>query len=184
VATAAVVGAWLVLARLVLGTACTLLEVLPGAWAGRSLVGGLGAALTPGPVRAAVQRSVRVGLVAGAVGAAVVVPTTFSAAASAPVAAAALDDDPARTDWPLLDRPATPEPGHTAAAGHEVAEDYRVRPGDSLWTIAEAHLPPGSGAPSIAEAWPRWWQANRHVIGDDPGLILPGQRLRAPGSTT
>jgi hypothetical protein len=32
----------------------------------------------------------------------------------------------------------------------------------------------------IAAAWPRWYAANRAVIGPDPGLIRPGQELMPP----
>lgn len=56
--------------------------------------------------------------------------------------------------------------------------DHVVRPGDSLWSIAEAA--PGAGAKDVEERWRAIWAANRDVIGDDPDLILPGQRLRLP----
>lgn len=55
-----------------------------------------------------------------------------------------------------------------------------VRPGDSLWTIAAAHLGPFATAVEIAEAWPRWHVENREVIGDNPHLLIPGQLLRVP----
>jgi nucleoid-associated protein YgaU len=55
-----------------------------------------------------------------------------------------------------------------------------VRPGDSLWRIAARSLRPRSSAPAIAAAWPTWWAANRSVVGPDPNLIVPGQRLRPP----
>jgi nucleoid-associated protein YgaU len=32
----------------------------------------------------------------------------------------------------------------------------------------------------VAASWPRWYAANRRVIGADPDLILPGQILRPP----
>ena len=32
----------------------------------------------------------------------------------------------------------------------------------------------------IARAWPVIYQANLDTIGDDPGLILPGQHLTIP----
>ena len=50
--------------------------------------------------------------------------------------------------------------------------------GDSLWSLAARHLGPGADATEVAEAWPRWWEANRAVVGDDPDLLLPGP---APG---
>ena len=55
-----------------------------------------------------------------------------------------------------------------------------VRPGDSLWAIAARALPGDQRAAEIAAEWPRWYAANRAVIGNDPDLIHPGQRLRAP----
>jgi nucleoid-associated protein YgaU len=59
-----------------------------------------------------------------------------------------------------------------------------VRPGDSLWALAEASLRrAGTAAPTdraVAQAWPQWWSANRAVIGDDPDLLLPGTVLRPP----
>jgi nucleoid-associated protein YgaU len=57
-----------------------------------------------------------------------------------------------------------------------------VRRGDSLWSIAARHLGPGASDAEIAAQWPRWWHANRAVIGTDPDLILPGTRLIPPSS--
>ena len=59
-------------------------------------------------------------------------------------------------------------------------DNYVVRPGDSLWSIARAH-PDATG--SVDRRWRAIWAANRDVVGDDPDLILPGQALRLPGST-
>lgn len=61
--------------------------------------------------------------------------------------------------------------------GEHVAVVHR---GDSLWSIAARHLGPDASDAEIARAWPLWFEANRDRIGDDPGLILPGQVLRAP----
>lgn len=58
-----------------------------------------------------------------------------------------------------------------------------VRHGDTLWSIAARHLGPDATTTQIATEWPRWYQANRHLIGADPHRILPGERLRAPRST-
>jgi nucleoid-associated protein YgaU len=55
-----------------------------------------------------------------------------------------------------------------------------VQPGDSLWRIAAEHLPGHPTPKRIARAWPRWYAANRAVIGDDPNLIVPGQHLHTP----
>ncbi|WP_308461263.1 transglycosylase family protein [Streptomyces sp. Ru73] len=46
---------------------------------------------------------------------------------------------------------------------------YTVRPGDSLSAIAEAQ--------GLAEGWTGLYDANESVIGADPDLIHPGQRL-------
>ncbi|MFJ8113247.1 transglycosylase family protein [Streptomyces sp. NPDC096132] len=45
--------------------------------------------------------------------------------------------------------------------------DYTVRVGDTLSTIAAAHN----------TTWQRLYAANKGVVGGDPDLILPGQRL-------
>lgn len=87
-----------------------------------------------------------------------------------------------------------PEAAATTPAAHRTTPQASSRPrppadisgllvvhrGDSLWSIAAAHLPPEAGAAEIDAAWHAWYQANREVIGSDPGLILPGQQLHAP----
>ncbi len=45
--------------------------------------------------------------------------------------------------------------------------DYTVREGDTLSGIAARH----------GTTWQRVHAANRHVIGDDPDVLVPGQRL-------
>ena len=55
-----------------------------------------------------------------------------------------------------------------------------VMAGDSLWSIAARHLGTGADDAEVAAAWPRWWEANRHTVGEDPDLLLPGQRLVVP----
>jgi nucleoid-associated protein YgaU len=95
----------------------------------------------------------------------------------APVTAAhAIAQSLPRLDRPLgaaasLDRPVGPAP-----------RPVTVRRGDSLWLIAERGLGRRPGSSEIAKEWPRWYAANRTVIGDDPDLIRPGQRLRPPGA--
>jgi nucleoid-associated protein YgaU len=54
--------------------------------------------------------------------------------------------------------------------------------GDSLWAIAARHLGPHSTTQQIAHEWPRWYAANRTVIGPDPDLIRVGQVLSVPPS--
>ncbi|MDQ4503261.1 hypothetical protein [Sinomonas sp. ASV322] len=55
-----------------------------------------------------------------------------------------------------------------------------VRPGDSLWTIVARQLGPGASELDVADAWPRWFDANREVIGGNPDVIRPGQLLCPP----
>jgi nucleoid-associated protein YgaU len=61
-----------------------------------------------------------------------------------------------------------------------VVEDVVVRRDDTLWDIAARHLGPGASAAEIAAEWPRWHRANRDLVGPDPDLIRPGQRLTPP----
>lgn len=60
------------------------------------------------------------------------------------------------------------------------AREVVVLRGDSLWSIAAKDLGEGAGDTSIANHWPKWYAANKDVIGADPGLIVPGQVLQAP----
>jgi nucleoid-associated protein YgaU len=71
-------------------------------------------------------------------------------------------------------------PPRSAPEGRTDAPEVIVHRGDSLWAIAARHLGPGATNAAIAAEWPRWWAANRDVIGPDPDLILPGQRLTPP----
>lgn len=48
---------------------------------------------------------------------------------------------------------------------------YKVQPGDSLWRITKNV----NGDPTL---WPKLYQENREIIGDNPNLILPKQELR------
>jgi hypothetical protein len=55
-----------------------------------------------------------------------------------------------------------------------------VHRGDSLWTIAARALGTGATDAEVAAEWPRWWHANRAVIGANPDLLRPGTRLLPP----
>lgn len=63
---------------------------------------------------------------------------------------------------------------------NEMAEDetdgdvYLVRRGDCLWKIAEKLLGDGT-------RWKELYERNKDVIGDDPGMILPGVALTVSG---
>ena len=58
--------------------------------------------------------------------------------------------------------------------------EYIVVPGDCLWTIAAHRLPATATAADVDREWRRIYEANRAVVGPDPGLIRPGQRLAFP----
>jgi hypothetical protein len=57
-----------------------------------------------------------------------------------------------------------------------------VHAGDSLWDIVADHLGPGASDVDIALEWPRWYEANRTLIGQNPDVLLPGQVLLPPPS--
>lgn len=78
--------------------------------------------------------------------------------------------------------PGAAAPGATSGTRPVIGPgtDVVVRSGDTLWTLAAEQLGPLATDLEIAEQWPRWFQLNRAVIGDDPSLLLPGQILRAP----
>ena len=50
--------------------------------------------------------------------------------------------------------------------------------------IAARHLGVDANDAEVARAWPRWYAANRDVIGPDPDLLHPGMVLAIPGSRT
>ncbi|VEI49311.1 Uncharacterised protein [Kocuria rosea] len=54
--------------------------------------------------------------------------------------------------------------------------------GDTLWSLAAAHLGPEASDQQVARAWPRWYELNRPVLPDGPHRLLPGQRLVVPGA--
>ena len=177
----ALVVGWLVVGRLGLTLLAVLVGRLPGA------VGRAGSA-----VAARVTPRVLRGLVGTALGATVVAP----AALAGPAASADLVDRLPRLDRlvttvhggsPTRAAPALTAPRTTAAASPRPASSVPdrgghvvVRAGDSLWRIAERTLPPGADAADVAREWPRWYAANRSVIGPDPGLLLPGEQLEPP----
>ena len=76
--------------------------------------------------------------------------------------------------------PLGPAP-HTPSNGSRPGTVTVVR-GDSLWAIAHRHLGAQATAQQIAREWPRWYAANRAVIGPNPNLIRAGQVLTVPTS--
>jgi nucleoid-associated protein YgaU len=74
--------------------------------------------------------------------------------------------------------------GSSAPATPADSSTVVVQRGDSLWSIAANRLSPSASDAAIASAWHQWYAANRHVVGADPNLIYPGQRLTPPTATT
>lgn len=73
--------------------------------------------------------------------------------------------------------------GDRRAADAGTSPEVVVHRGDSLWSIAARHLGHEPSDAEIAREWPRWYAANRAVIGSDPDLLHPGQVLAAPGGS-
>ncbi|MEU4481283.1 transglycosylase family protein [Micromonospora sp. NPDC023966] len=67
------------------------------------------------------------------------------------------------------DRPATRSERRSAPSTGG-AGSYLVQPGDTLSEIADAK--------NVAGGWHALYERNKGVVGGDPGLIFPGQRLR------
>ncbi len=85
---------------------------------------------------------------------------------------------------PVPDRVATPvAPRVAAAASTQVPAAttgrVTVQPGDSLWAIAQRHLPPGAPDAAVQAGWRLLADANADRIGH-PDLIFPGTVLRVP----
>lgn len=85
-------------------------------------------------------------------------------------------------------RPPVADPGLLGTNPQRAAEQHAspdrgevvVKRGDSLWSIAARQLGPMASDVDIALHWPKWYAANRNVIGGDPGLLIPGQILQPP----
>ncbi|MCZ0989958.1 transglycosylase family protein [Streptomyces diastatochromogenes] len=94
-------------------------------------------------------------------------PTTASSGTSASENSATTKSAPTKSA-PAKSVPAkAPErpAGHTDRSASR--GDYTVREGDTLSAIAARH----------GTTWQRVYAVNKKVIGDDPNLIVPGQRL-------
>ena len=74
-----------------------------------------------------------------------------------------------------------PLPDRAVAGPAADEQTVVVRPGDTLWSLAARGLPAGSPDALVAARWRAIYAANRSLIGPDPDVIAPGQRLRLPG---
>lgn len=122
-----------------------------------------GAPVRPvGPVRALLLAACGVAVLAG--------PATADPAPTTPPTLAGL---------PFPDR-ATGGGSAQSAESAESARTVVVQPGDSLWAISARTLGPGARAVDVASYGRRVHLLNAAVIGPDPDLVHPGQRLRLP----
>ena len=144
-------------------------------WAGLICAAAGVEAVTRGRLRATTwvpcPRSWRPVLVAAFGVALVGAPCTATASPAAPRAG----DVERTTDARRLPVPARPL-GPARAGSVTVV----VRPGDTLWQLAEVRLRSSTPAAVIAGLVSDVHRRNREVIGPDPDLILPGQRLVLP----
>lgn len=171
---------WCLAGWLAVGLVAGVLSGLPGT------VGRFADRLARGALPAAVYR-----IAAGAAGLGVALAPAAAAVAATPVPAASAPSPVWPSDRPLP-APCWPVTATTRPGAHSEPHSPRhhpppstaapvvVAPGDSLWSIAAAHLPSDAGPQRIAREWPRWYGANRAVVGADPALIRPGQVLHAP----
>ena len=81
------------------------------------------------------------------------------------------------TGLPLPDRAVAGAPSRPRTVRDRTV---RVRPGESLWSLAARDLPADSPDAVVAARWHAIYAANRSLIGPDPDVIVPGQRLRLP----
>lgn len=70
-----------------------------------------------------------------------------------------------------------------ASGAPDNAAAVTVMAGDTLWDVAAQAIGPGASDVEIAMLWPRWYEANRSVIGHDPDVLLPGQILQPPAGS-
>lgn len=70
--------------------------------------------------------------------------------------------------------------GAAEPAGTLVTETYFVKPGDTLWTIAEQYIQKNTDGPrDIREFYQGIIEINYDLLKDrPPGLILPGDKLQ------
>ena len=96
---------------------------------------------------------------------------------------------------PLPDRPSSAVAGGArigtgalAPAGEQASRPVRdpapdtvvVQAGDTLWDLARRHLGHHAADALVAQRWQEIYALNRAVVGPDPDLIRPAQRLRLP----
>ena len=100
----------------------------------------------------------------------------FAGVAGALTVPAAQAEDRGVDGLRLPDRPLVTGSVEPAAKPSTVV----VQGGDTLWAIVRDRLGTDADVAATAHEAGRWHDANREVIGPDPDLIHPGQRLAPP----
>lgn len=80
----------------------------------------------------------------------------------------------------LLAPPAAREEAAPGRGSDQTTGTVTVLAGDTLWDIVRGQLGTNASDIDVALEWPRWYEANRAVIGQNPDVLLPGQVLQAP----
>jgi nucleoid-associated protein YgaU len=181
--------AWLLAGYLAVATAAVALAHLLG---GLGRAGTLIRGLAPRQLRHLLDAAITTTVAASIVGtagaaSATAAPRTAVVSERAPLVAGSPLDWPGLTssspDGDRHHRGGGSDPPHHSPPRDPVtnrSNDVVVQPGDTLWRIAARELGPGASGAAITEAWHAWYHANHAVIGSNPSIIRPGQRLRAP----
>jgi len=198
IAQTAALGAWLCLAWLVGGALLVLATRAPGA-TGR-IADATARRVLPCVLRRALQTTLGLSLAAGGLAGTALPARAQEATSTASTSTTSPNPASSSTasDVGPFDRPASPpvhadRPGGAPMAstvtppadairllGGATRSGVVVAPGDSLWRIAAVALGAGASDADIDRTWRRWYAANTAVIGADPHLIRPGQRLAPP----
>jgi hypothetical protein len=180
--------AWALAGWLVVAATAVAAARLPG------VAGQVFAALAARAAPATLRRTVEVALgLTVTVGA--LAPTAAHAVAAGPVTpgpeAAAAEPTPLAPslDWAAQPTRVAPQPEAAGPAPQRTttpapAQQVVVQAGDTLWGLAAQALHTSARPVTdarVAQAWPRWWAANRAVIGANPHLLHPGTALTRPG---
>lgn len=92
-------------------------------------------------------------------------------------------DDPGPATSTAEHRPSEMQTAEDLAAADPGPETWVVEAGDHLWAIAAETVADRTGRTNdetVRAYWQRLIEANRHVVGDDPDLIHPGQVIELP----
>lgn len=116
-------------------------------------------------------------------------PPTAMIGADNPVAeawttgASSAFNDPGAATSTAKHLPAEMQTAEDLATADPGPETWVVEAGDHLWAIAAETVADRTGhtdEETVGAYWQRLIEANRHVVGDDPDLIHPGQVIELP----